>query len=51
MKIKKTLFSTEIEYSIDELESMHYRLSPTISVGLLLWIKKNFGLNLLSKKK
>ena len=49
MKIKKTLFSTEIEFDPEELESLSYRAPTYTRVGLLFWFKKMFGLDMLPK--
>jgi hypothetical protein len=51
MKIKKSLFTTEIEFSVDEIARMNYVLSPVFRVGLLTWIREVFGLDLITKKK
>jgi hypothetical protein len=51
MKIKKTLFSTEIEFQISELEEIRYRVPVTMLIGLLKWIKYKFGLDLGQPKK
>ena len=51
MKIKKTLFSTEIETTPQELEQFIYQTRTSTSIGLFRWIKKNFGLDILPKPK
>jgi hypothetical protein len=48
MKIKKTLFSTELEFTPEEVRD--FPVMPTSAhVGLLFWIKQNFGLDMLPK--
>jgi len=50
MKIKKTLFKTEISIRPDELSNfIHYDRFGQIS-SLFRWIKKNFKLDLFPKK-
>lgn len=51
MKIKKTFFSTEIEFEPKELEMLYHIVPVHMSVGLLFWINKTFGLNMLPKNK
>lgn len=49
MKISKTLFKTEIEFTPEELRQLRDIVPPYISVGLLFWIKRMFGLDMLPK--
>lgn len=45
MKIKKTLISTEIDITVDELQ--HIRtLHPNMQAGLIIYLRKTFGLDL-----
>lgn len=50
MKIKKTLFSTEIDLQINEFNQLLGLPRPILS-GLTQWTKKHFGLNLFVNKK
>lgn len=50
MKIKRSLFTNEIEFEIGELEAIRYR-TPQMGIGLLFWIKEKFGLDMLPKFK
>ena len=50
MKIKKTLFSTEIEVTPDELDQFTYRIRDSIRYGLFIWLKQQFKLNLYKKR-
>lgn len=47
MKITKTLFKTEIEFQPRELNDLYHGIPVHMSVGLLIWIKKVFGLDML----
>lgn len=47
MKIKKTLFSTEIEISREEIRFISQDVVEMNVLGFHEWIKENFGLNLM----
>lgn len=47
MKLKKTLFSTEIEFTPNELSELRYRISTSMFMGLVVWFRKVYGLDLL----
>ena len=49
MIIKKSIFSTSIEVTPDELLEFRYKVPVTISIGLFTWIKDKFGLDMLPK--
>jgi hypothetical protein len=51
MKIKKTPFSLEIDFTPEEIEQMYYRMPLAARVGLIIWIKNKFGLNLATCEK
>lgn len=51
MKIVKSLFKTEIEFQTRELDDLYHAIPVHMSVGLLAWIKKIFGLDMLPKSK
>ena len=51
MKIKKTLFSTEIETTPEELENFTYKVRPSIFIGFFSWLGQTFGLDMLPNKK
>ena len=48
MKIKKTLFSTEIEITPDEINGFYSMNHPRTVAGLFCWLKDNFNLDLFS---
>lgn len=50
MKLKKTLFSTEIEVTPEELMDFDYKVHPRIVGGLYKWLEKYFDFKLLKKK-
>lgn len=50
MKIKKTLFKTEISIKPNELADFIHCDRFNQSVGLFKWIKKNFKLDIIPKK-
>jgi hypothetical protein len=49
MKYKKTLLTTEIEFTPTELRDL-YMIMPERGCyyGLMLWLKKEFGLDMIS---
>ena len=51
MKIKKTPLSTEIEITPDEVELWFTHVHTETLVGLLNWLRNNFGLDLFVKLK
>lgn len=48
MRLKKTLFSIETEFTVDELRQIYYTASLPVSmrIGFLIWIQQTFGLDL-----
>lgn len=51
MKITKGLFKTEISFKVDEIPNMiNYDRFNQVT-GLLIWIKKTFGLDLIPRPK
>jgi hypothetical protein len=50
MKIKKTLFSLELEVTPDEILRFRERLRPAEYVGLIFWLREKFGLDMVPAK-
>lgn len=48
MKIIKTPWRTEIEFNTKELSELAYTTPENMLIGIVRWIKKNFGLDLFS---
>mgnify|MGYP001560857164 CR=1 FL=1 len=42
MKIKKNLFSYEVEFNPDELVDLKFKVPSHMGIGLLVWIKEKF---------
>lgn len=51
MKIIKTWFRTEIEFTPEELEQLWYQVDPSVTAGLFQWFLDNYGLDLFPKEK
>ena len=51
MKFKKTPLTIEFEASVEELDQLFTKLHPDFGLGVLWWIKKNFGLGLVRNQQ
>ena len=51
MKIRKTLFSMEIEITPEEINEFYNRVPTSAFAGLVGWLRKNFDLDLVKEIK
>ena len=50
MKIKKTLFTTEVEITPDEIDAFRYKMSQIDRYNFFSWVKNEFGLDMITRK-